>query len=135
MELNRELNAVRDSAAAAAERAAGLSAQTTLFIDSVNELVDTLVSRGYSQTQEFEADAYAVRLLALAGYDPAALVELLKALDQAQGAAQGSGGVFVGGFIKTHPAPAQRMIRAAETAGRYRVPDTRTYRRERFISE
>lgn len=68
-----------------------------LFDDSVGDIVQTLVTRGYSREAELAADALGRQFLATTGYDPQALGRLL-------GGMQGEGGMFA-----THPAPEQRI--------------------------
>jgi predicted Zn-dependent protease len=93
--------------------------------ESVNEIITTLVEKGYSQDQEFDADTAAMTLLAAAGYDPAGLISMLQQLEKNQGN-QG------GGLTRTHPSPARRIEKARETAPKFKVPDTRSYRSPRF---
>ncbi|MEO1986418.1 MAG: M48 family metallopeptidase [Martelella sp.] len=63
-----------------------------------------------SRQQEFEADAIAVRLLAKAGYDPAAVVRFLKVM-QAHAADRQNG-------ISYHPASDSRIERAESLAAK-----------------
>jgi predicted Zn-dependent protease len=99
---------------------------TSIFNESVGDIVGTLVNNGYSQAQEFEADSTALSLLAGAGYNPSGLIDMLKELEKTQ---KGSSG----GFNKTHPSPESRRA-AAEKAllQQPRITDTSSYRRERF---
>jgi predicted Zn-dependent protease len=90
-------------------------------------LTNTLVKNGYSREQEFEADHYALALLALTGYQPGALIEMLRLLDQFP---QQRGGMFA-----THPSPALRVRNAEGLLARYRIDDTRSARRRRFINK
>jgi len=119
-------------AAAIARRAADFAggdpaaARLMDFRDSVSVIVETLVRNGYSQAQEFAADRKALELLAAAGYNPGALVEMLRILQQRQGS-------HSGGLLATHPSPAERIRNVEEALGRHRVPDTSSYRRARFI--
>jgi predicted Zn-dependent protease len=98
---------------------------TDVFNESVGEIVTTLVNSGYSQSQEFDADAAALSLMSDAGYDPAALVEMLKALESNQ---TGS----AGGFGKTHPSPARRIGNTEKNLPKYAAVDTRPFRTERY---
>jgi predicted Zn-dependent protease len=127
MRLTRELTGIADRSAATAARAASLSERKILFDNSVREMVTTLVINGYSRDQEFQADIYAVRLLALAGYSPASLVDALTLLQRAPG---------TGGFNSTHPTPAQRItnVRQEMTRNRqfYQIQDTHSFRASRF---
>jgi predicted Zn-dependent protease len=127
MRLTRDLSGVADRAAATAAREASLNQRKTLFDNAVRELVTTLVLNGYSQDQEFQADIYAVKLLALAGYSPASLVDVLTLLQNSAGA---------GGFNSTHPSPARRIanVRQEMTRNRqlYQIQDTHSFRTPRF---
>jgi predicted Zn-dependent protease len=98
---------------------------TSVFNESVGEIVTTMVNNGYSQTQEFDADTTALGLLASAGYDPQGLVAMLKVLEQNQRDT-------TSGFGKTHPTPAQRIANADRSVGLYHVADTKSYRQARF---
>jgi predicted Zn-dependent protease len=102
-----------------------LAELTEAFDESVNDVVTTLVNNGYSQSQEFDADSKALRLMAGAGYEPSALIDMLRSLEKNQGA-------HPGGFNKTHPSPAQRISSAQKAAGGYKVPDTRSFRQARY---
>lgn len=53
---------------------------TSVFNESVGEIVQTMVNSGYSQTQEFDADNTAMSLMASAGYNPQGLLEMLRSL-------------------------------------------------------
>jgi beta-barrel assembly-enhancing protease len=79
-----------------------------LFNVSVLDIVETLANKGYSREQEYQADAAAVSILLAAGYDPRALVRMLEVM-QTKWKKDGLG------FMKTHPAPADR-IKEAEKA-------------------
>jgi len=93
------------------------------FQDIITKTVDTLMKNGYSQAQEFNADWEAMALLSNAGYDPAALIEMLKVLQRVQTSQRG-------GFNTTHPSPMERIALAEKLS--YRTPDTRKYREPRF---
>jgi predicted Zn-dependent protease len=127
MRLTRDLSGIADRAAATAAKEASLSERKTLFDNAVRELVTTLVVNGYSQDQEFQADIYAVRLLALAGYSPASLLDVLTLLQKIPG---------TGGFNGTHPPPAQRIANVRQEMARnrsfYQIQDTYSFRVSRF---
>ncbi len=72
-----------------------------LLSDSVTEVVDTLLKKGYSRSQEYEADEYAAALLSRAGYTSSALGTVLEAL----AADKNRSGVW----FTTHPAPEKRL--------------------------
>lgn len=73
---------------------------TSLFDESVGDVVRTLVTSGYSRDAEVAADQLGREFLLGTGYDPQALVGVL-------GCMQGHGGG--GGMFATHPAPADRI--------------------------
>jgi len=126
------INEVRftDEMMAAADRAAGIAARNSVsagkllyFRETITKSMDTLMKNGYSQAQEFNADWEAMVLLAYAGYDPAALIEMLRVLQRVQSSQKG-------GFNTTHPSPRERI--ASLERLHYRSLDTRRYREPRF---
>jgi predicted Zn-dependent protease len=123
MKTTRELSGVADRASGIAAREAGLREREVLFSNYVREMVTTLIEKGYSRDKELEADSYALTLLALAGYSPASLVEVLTLLQKAGG---------VDGYNGTHPSPAQRINNVRTALPRYRVQDTSSSRSSRF---
>jgi predicted Zn-dependent protease len=126
---NRITQALMITGTSAAGAAAGMDVNqlTDVFNESVGEIVLTLVNNGYSQTQEFDADNTAMSLLASAGYNPSALIDMLRELNAVQSGSSG-------GFGKTHPTPAQRISNAEKSVGRYSMTDTRSYRQSRFTA-
>ncbi|GMO50901.1 MAG: M48 family metalloprotease [Treponemataceae bacterium] len=72
--------------------------------DSVNDVVSTLVTKGYSQTQEYDADKYALSLMASAGYDPRAMADMLAVLQRQSSSVRG-------GLTSTHPSATNRLSR------------------------
>lgn len=69
---------------------------------AIAQMLDQLVNLKFSRTHESEADALGVRLMSEAGYDPRAMVDVMKILEQAGG----NGGVE---FFETHPNPEHRI--------------------------
>jgi len=114
-----------------ADRAAQLAGYTEAaarylyFRNSVTATIDALLINGFSQDQEFEADAGAVVLMAAAGYNPISLLEMLSILQRIQSSQKG-------GFNATHPSPAQRTENARKYVTLYTVQDTRARRAARF---
>jgi len=109
-----------------ANRAAGQSAEAARaasFRDSISRNIDVLIKSGYSQTQEFEADNEAVVLLANAGYDPNALLEVFRILQKARNS-QNSG------LFSTHPSPEHRIANLERL--KFRANNTLQYRLQRF---
>jgi predicted Zn-dependent protease len=74
----------------------------TVFEESIDDVMQTLVVNGYSRDQEREADRGAVAMLLKTGYDPGALVNMLKLMKQR---------LHPGGhdFASTHPDPLDRI--------------------------
>jgi len=97
---------------------------TEIFDESTGEIFQTMVNSGYSKEQEYEADLAAMYLMAVTGYQPSGLIDMLKEL---QAAHTGSSG-----FGKTHPAPGQRIYFAERAVNRFEVADTGLIRQERF---
>ena len=95
------------------------------FYNSVSSVVNLLTMNGYSQDREFEADREAVALLAAAGYNPQAYVELLRLMERVLGPQ-------TGGFYSTHPGTRDRISSVEPVVRRYRVEDTSSYRTNRF---
>ena len=85
---------------------AQLSQLTAAFEGSINDIANQMIVSGYSQGQEFAADAEAARLAWRVGYNPAGLTEFLAALGE-----RGKKGDK--GFFSTHPPPGERLAKAA----------------------
>jgi predicted Zn-dependent protease len=123
MKLASEAADKANRAAAIAGNSAGAQ-RLVSYRNSVSQMLDTLMKNGYSQPQEFEADRYAMALLAASGYDPGALAEILKVLQRVQKSQSG-------GFNITHPSPENRVANIQRITAR-QVQDTRPYRKARF---
>ena len=67
------------------------------------QAVAQMVSMKYGRDDELESDRWGVRLTAMAGYDPLAMIGLMHVLDQA------SGSQAPPEFLSTHPKPANRV--------------------------
>jgi len=91
-----------------------LAKVTGIFGDSIDDIVTSLITKGYSREAEAEADALGRKFLAGTGYDPEALRRVLAKM----GGEGGSGGMFA-----THPSPETRIqslgapVAYAEDAG------------------
>jgi predicted Zn-dependent protease len=123
--LATELSGVADRSAARASRNASPQERAVLLGRSVAAAATVLMNSGYVQSQEFEADATAIDLLRKAGYDPAAMVSMLRVLEQQQPSRPG-------GFNRTHPSPAARITRAQQVSQSGGGHNTRSYRTSRF---
>ena len=87
-------------AAQAAMTQEDLDKLTNLFDGSIDDIVQTLITNGYSRESEAEADALGREFLATTGYDPQGLERVLHHME-------GEGGH--GGMFATHPAPKDRI--------------------------
>ena len=65
--------------------------------------VANMVNMTYGRQDELESDSWGVKLMAMAGYDPYALIGVMKVLEEA------SGGSKQPEFLSTHPKPANRI--------------------------
>jgi predicted Zn-dependent protease len=95
------------------------------FNQRSNQLVQTVLTSGWSQPQETKADSDAVRLLRDAGYDPSGLPRFLSRMQQRRG---------TGGSAKpfgTHPGTADRIMRTTSQSSGDRGGATH---RERFAA-
>lgn len=77
---------------------------TATFGDSISDVTETLLTKGYSRSQEYAADAYAAELLSRAGYDPRALLEVFGAME-----VHAKNHKDTSGWFSTHPKPANRV--------------------------
>jgi predicted Zn-dependent protease len=121
-----DLSQVSGRAADIAARNANAQQRTALFNRSISAMAMTLFKNGFAQEQEFDADTTAVKLLRDAGYDPAAMLGMLRVLETVQPKTPG-------GFNTTHPAPAARIanVQKVSLAGR---ANTRSARNARFAA-
>ena len=78
-----------------------LTMLTDNFGASIDQMFETLMTKGYSRSQEYEADAFAVNLMAKAGYSAQGLSVMLDQLNKV-------GGQSKGGWKDTHPSPSER---------------------------
>lgn len=58
------------------------AAATEFLTAAVSDILKRMLMEGYSQKSEYEADAFAMRLLSIAGYNPWALYNVIRAMDQ-----------------------------------------------------
>jgi predicted Zn-dependent protease len=105
---------------------ADVNALTDVFGEAVSDVTDTLIENGYSRSQEYEADAYAAKLLVKAGYNDAALVSMLEGIKAASNKEQG--------WFATHPDPDKRISEVKEeiTKVKPEVVSAQAVRAKRF---
>ncbi|MCS6772076.1 MAG: M48 family metalloprotease [Kiritimatiellae bacterium] len=92
-----------------------LNKLTEIFGGSVADVVNTLVLKGYSREQEYEADRVAATILDRLGYDPSALTRVLQRMDQ-QVVRGGPG------FGSTHPPASERAQEVSKRIVPRRLP-------------
>ena len=97
------------------------------FEGSVSDITSTLMNSGYARALENEADGAAVQILARAGYDPHALVDLLSEMKPrlAEDAR---------GFGKTHPSPEVRIQHVSGLLDGLAAPAAPGVRQQRFAA-
>jgi predicted Zn-dependent protease len=102
-----------------------LAELTTAFGGSIGDVTSTLMSSGYSRELEHEADAAAVRIMKHIGYNPSALVDMLRTMKK---------GIKPGGlgFAKTHPDPVDRIKDVMPLIGTYTAVSVPESRQDRF---
>lgn len=66
------------------------------------QMVASMVAMKYGRDAELESDVWGVRLCAMAGYDPRAMIGVMKVLERAGGSGPPE-------FFSTHPKPANRV--------------------------
>jgi predicted Zn-dependent protease len=96
------------------------------FSGSIDDVSQTLVSRGYARKLEFQADAAAAEILRRVGYDPHALVTMLARMGERIDP-------HGPGFARTHPSPEAR-IRAVQGPARALPTGDAAPRRARFAA-
>jgi len=79
-----------------------LSYLTGIFEGSIDDIVKTLVVKGYGKTMEYGADKTAVSCLGKTGYAPGALKDFLDRMVSRGTASEG-------GILKTHPGTTDRI--------------------------
>jgi predicted Zn-dependent protease len=73
----------------------------------IGMLVASVVSMKYGRDDELESDRWGVKLMAQSGYDPRALIEVMRVLAE-------SGGAGPPEFFSTHPNPENRAAKIEE---------------------
>jgi predicted Zn-dependent protease len=107
----RWVEAVSLMGAEAAQKLGGadLAKLVSLFQESVNDVVKTILVKGYSREQEMAADSAALLILPRLRYDPHGLTDYLERIAREQ-----KGG-SPKGIFSTHPGMAERLAAAQAT--------------------
>lgn len=100
---------------------------TAAFEGTIDDVVNKMVVSGYSRSQEYDADAEALRIVYKAGYDPSGLMKFLKNLSEQKSKSKGLG------FYKTHPPADERLKKAESVAKKEKLEgESAPTRAERF---
>lgn len=102
-----------------------LGTLTKAFEGAMDDMINSMVVKGYSRDTEFEADRVGLKILADAGYDPQAFIRLLETLEKKTG---GGGG----GFGATHPSAKDRIAKLKAEADKLGSKKAPKVRKERF---
>ena len=107
---------------------ANLAKLTEAFAGTVDDIIDQMVSLGYSRWQEYAADAEGGRIAYRAGYNPAGLAEFLQTLQARAAKADKKG------FFSTHPPAADRREKVeAQLVEEKLAGETDSARTSRFV--
>jgi predicted Zn-dependent protease len=98
---------------------------TEAFEGALDDMVDSLLVKGYSKNTEYEADKVGVEIMARAGYDPRAMIAYLETLDASQDTGSG-------GFSSTHPKATDRISKLDSQVAKIGGGTTSPARTERF---
>src|SRR5687768_16643496 len=74
----------------------------------IGQMVGSMINMSYGREDELESDAFGIRIMGEAGYDPRAMLRVMEVL------AKASGGSRQPEFTSTHPAPENRAARIQE---------------------
>ena len=102
-----------------------IAALTETFENSISDISKTLIVNGYSRDFERQADLAAVSMLTQVGYDPQALVDMLRIMERN----------LVPGrldFARTHPPPESRILELERVIGPYQPVRQPRARQRRF---
>ncbi len=77
------------------------------------QMVGNLINMKYGRSDELESDDLGVKFMIQSGYDPKALIDVMKILEEA------SGGQRTPEFQSTHPSPENRIQQIQEAISKY----------------
>jgi predicted Zn-dependent protease len=115
---------VATSAVSALDEKAGAD-----LTNMVDDTITTMVNNGFSKSQEYDADKAAVSILAATGYNPNAIIEMLKRIQEREPKDKSK----LSGMYKTHPAAQDRIKEVTKVLAKVTAPeDTSAMREARF---
>ncbi len=103
-----------------------LASLTSIFEDSVSDILKTMIDSGYSRKFEFQADDAAITIMERVGYNPSGLIDMLNMMKMRLRPGRGD-------FAKTHPSPSQRIENARDLIGPYVPVEIVKARQSRFL--
>ena len=105
---SRLIDAFRIIASEASKRYAPekLAQLTDIFEDTLGDIAESLIERGYDRKYEYQADELSVKTSARTGYDANGLLDFLETMVGDTSTASGKG------WFKTHPSAEDRIGRA-----------------------
>lgn len=101
---------------------------TDLFEGSIKDITTTLITNGYSQNQEYQADHGAMVILGNLGYSQGALIRVLQTMRKRFNPEALD-------FLKTHPAPESRIAEISKFYSASSVYAVNPIRQKRFIEQ
>ncbi|MCB0317604.1 MAG: M48 family metalloprotease [Bdellovibrionales bacterium] len=107
-----------------------ISQASLVFGGAVDDVFNSLVTKGYSRDQEFKADVGAIKILYRAGYNPHAMLVMLDEVAKAEKEKQG-------GWFDTHPEASDRKDRVESNLNNNSIPVVekgRVIRAKRFFN-
>lgn len=128
---SRLIDAFRIIASEASKRYAPeeLAQLTDIFEDTLGDIAESLIERGYDRKYEYEADQLSVKTSARTGYDANGLLDFLDTMIGDTSTASGKG------WFKTHPSAEDRIGRAQkEISSISAMPEKNEGRTARFSS-
>lgn len=93
--------------------------------NAINTGVSTLMDKGYSKSQEYDADATALKIMEATGYNPFAMTDMLSLLKERQPHSSG-------GFSDTHPSAENRLKKVKKELKKYDAIPVPSIRQARF---
>lgn len=101
---------------------------TKSFGNSVEDILTTLLTKGYSRQQEYTADEEALSILSKSGYEPSSILDLMEKLKK------NSYSSTAGGWDSTHPESDDRIENISSKVQKQADSDNknRTIRSKRF---
>ena len=95
------------------------------FDNSVTDITTTLINDGYSKKFEYAADKAAVTIMSRVGYNPAALLDMLRTMkDRLK--PDGTD------FVRTHPSPKSRISKVRKVIDDKHAPESPPARQKRY---